>query len=101
MSVSVATRTAGAAVKRTRIKQSKASRAFDVANYVLLALLGLVTIGPFLYLVFASLTESNYYRLAGVSISPQHWTLDSYEVLLGSASRIYQALRITLFITVV
>jgi len=101
MSVSVATQAAGAAAKRTRIKQSKTSRAFDVGNYFLLALLGLVTIGPFLYLVSASLTESNYYRVVGVSISPQHWTLDSYLVLLGSASRIYQALRITLFITAV
>ena len=101
MPVSVATQAASAAVKRPRIKQSRASRAFDVGNYFLLALLGLVTIGPFLYLVFASLTESNYYRVVGVSISPQHWTLDSYLVLLGSASRIYQALRITLFITVV
>jgi putative aldouronate transport system permease protein len=101
MSVSVATQAAGAAAKRTRIKQSKASRAFDVGNYFLLALLGLVTIGPFLYLGFASLTESNYYRVAGVSISPQHWSLDSYLVLLGGASRIYQALRITLFVTVV
>jgi putative aldouronate transport system permease protein len=101
MSVSVATQAASAAGRRRRIKQSKASRAFDVGNYVLLALLGLVTIGPFVYLVLASLTESNYYRAVGVSVSPQHWSLDSYQVLLGGASRIYQALRITLFITVV
>jgi len=99
--MSVATRAASAAAKGTRIKQSKASRAFDVGNYALLALLGLVTIGPFLYLIFASLTESNYYRVAGVSVSPQHWSLDSYLVLLGGGSRIYQSLRITLFITAV
>jgi len=74
---------------------------FDVANYTLLGLLGAVTIGPFVYLIFGSLTDTVYYRTVGVSFIPAHWNLDSYRVLLGSASRIYQALKITLFITVV
>jgi putative aldouronate transport system permease protein len=60
-----------------------------------------VTVGPFIYLIFGSLTESNYFRAVGVSVSPDHWTLDSYLLLLGGGSRIYQAIRITLFITVV
>ena len=95
-----ATKTAQAAT-RTRIRESLASRVFDFFNHILLGLLGLVTIGPFIYLVLGSLTEANYFRSVGVSVSPQHWTLDSYVVLLGGTSRIYQALRITLFITAV
>jgi putative aldouronate transport system permease protein len=85
----------------TRIRQSPASRAFDVANYVFLFMLGVVTIGPFLYLIFGSLTETDYYRKVGVSFTPAHWTLDSYQLLLGPGSRVYQALKVTSFITLV
>jgi putative aldouronate transport system permease protein len=85
----------------SRIRTSAASRAFDWANYAFLALLGLVTIGPFLYLIVGSLTETDYYRRVGVSFSPAHWTLDSYQLLLGPGSRVYQALKVTGFITVV
>src|SRR5438309_1661839 len=82
-------------------KSNVTSRLFEIANYVFLGLLGVVTLGPFAYLVIGSLTEANYYRAVGVSISPVHWNLNSYEVLLGSASRIYQSLKVTAFITAV
>lgn len=84
-----------------RLRESTASRLFDIFNVMLLALLGAATLGPFLYLVAGSLTDATAYRLSGVSFSPAHWTLASYQILLGGASRIYQALRITGFITVV
>jgi len=82
-------------------RSSVASRLFEIANYAFLALLGAVTLGPFVYLIIGSVTEANYYRAVGVSLSPAHWNLNSYEVLLGSASRIYQSLKVTAFITVV
>src|SRR5687767_11913858 len=83
----------------TRIKASAASRLFDWANYIFLGLLGVLTVGPFLYLILGSLTEASYYRAVGVSLTPAHWSLDSYQVLLGPGSRVYQALKVTGFIT--
>jgi len=80
---------------------SLGSRVFDVANYVFLALLGIATLGPLLYLVFGSLTQAEYYRTVGVSINPAYWTLDSYVLLLGSGSRIYVGLKNSLFLAVV
>jgi putative aldouronate transport system permease protein len=80
---------------------SLASRVFDTANVVLLALLGVVTLGPLLYLVFGSLTQAEYYRTVGVSVNPLHWTLDSYALLLGSGSRIYLGIKNSLFLTIV
>lgn len=47
-----------------------------------------------------SLTTANAYRLSGVSFLSTEWTVMAYEVLLGDGSRIYQALRITRYITV-
>jgi len=87
--------------RRTRIRQSLGSQLFDVANHTLLVLLGVVTLGPFIYLAFGSITETTYYLSTGVSFTPAHWSLDAYRVLLGGASRIYRSLRVTLFLTVV
>ena len=88
-------------VRVVRPTTNVASRLFEIANYGFLVLLGVLTLGPFLYLILGSLTEANYYRAVGVSLTPDHWNLNSYEVLLGSASRIYQSLKVTVFITTV
>jgi putative aldouronate transport system permease protein len=86
---------------RNRIRQSVGSQIFDAFNYTLLALLAIATLGPFLYLIMGSLTDATAYRLSGVSFNPMNWTLDSYRILLGPASRIYQSFWMTAYITVV
>lgn len=88
-------------VARTGRHPSIVSVTFDVFNYVLLGVLGVVTLGPFLYVVLASLTQTDYYRAVGVSLSPAHWTLSAYGILLGGDSRVYQSLKITVFETAV
>jgi putative aldouronate transport system permease protein len=87
--------------KRNRIRESAASRIFDMANYLLLAGLGIVALLPFLYIVAGSLTTPLYYRLVGVSFDPVNWTLDSYRLLLGHGSRLLQSFKVTGFVTVV
>lgn len=82
-----------------RIRESTGYRIFNVANTVFLCFLASATLGPFVYLVFGSLTESTYYRQVGVSVNPAHWTLASYQVLLSSTSRILDSLKITTFET--
>jgi putative aldouronate transport system permease protein len=86
---------------RHKIRASAGSQVFDLFNYTLLALLGMATVGPFLYLIMGSLTDATSYRLSGVSFNPTNWTLDSYRILLGPSSRIYQSFIVTVFITVV
>jgi putative aldouronate transport system permease protein len=81
------------------IRQSFGSRLFDIANYTFLALLAVATIGPFLYLVAGSLTDSTAYRVGGATLNPAHWTLDSYAILLGGGSRIYQGLKNSFILT--
>jgi putative aldouronate transport system permease protein len=61
----------------------------------------LLTGYPFLYLIVGSLTEIPHYRLAGVSWSPQHWTINAYSALLRSGSPIYEGLKVSALITVV
>ena len=84
---------------RKRRYRGLGSTVFDVCNYSFLGLLGLITIGPFLYLLAGSLTEANYYRSVGVSFTPVHWSLNSYRLLLGAASRIYGGLKVSAFLS--
>jgi putative aldouronate transport system permease protein len=83
------------------IRQGFGSRLFDIANYAFLALLGLATIGPFIYLLAGSVTDATAYRTGGATFNPAHWTLDSYAILLGGGSRIYQGLRNSFILTAV
>ena len=86
---------------RRHIREGVWSRLFDGFNYAVLSLLAVVTLGPFLYLLFGSITDSDYYRQVGVSLNPAHWSLASYRVLLSSASRILTSLKVTVFSTIV
>jgi len=93
--------TAVVETKTTKIKRSVISQVFDIVNYSLLVLLGVATLGPFIWLIFGSITETSYYLSTGVSLSPAHWSLDAYRVLLGGASRIYRSFQVTIFLAVV
>jgi putative aldouronate transport system permease protein len=84
-----------------RIHQSLGSRTFDVLIVAVLVIISLVTLGPFVYIIFGSLTNSDYYRTNGVTVNPLHWSFASYQVLLSSASRLVPAFEITLLTTLV
>ena len=71
---------------RYKIRTSTGSQIFDACNYLLLGLLGILTLGPFLYLIMGSLTDATAYRLSGVSFYQMDWTLDSYLIILVPAS---------------
>lgn len=93
--------TAVAKTERTKIRRSVLSLVFDIVNYSVLILLGVVTLGPFIWLIFGSITEKSYYLSTGLSFTPEHWSLDAYKVLLGGASRIYRSFQVTIFLAVV
>ena len=83
-----------------KVRQTLGSRLFDILNVLVLWGLVLFTLGPFLYILFGSITEADYYRVHGVALDPAHWSLASYEVLLSTASRLVPAFNVTLLTTV-
>jgi putative aldouronate transport system permease protein len=87
--------------RSNRIREGFWSRAFDFFIVFVLVIISILTLGPFLYIIFGSLTNSDYYRTTGVTLNPAHWSFASYQVLLSSASRLVPAFDITLLITVV
>lgn len=87
--------------KPSRIRESLGSRLFNVLNISALVVLVAATLLPFLYILFGSLTEAEYYRTEGVSLTPEHWSFTSYQVLLSAASRLMPAFQITFLSTVI
>jgi len=74
---------------------------FDVVNHLGLALLGLITGFPFVYVILGSLTRSSDFRVMGVSLSPFRWTLDAFRYLLAPGSAVRQGLSVSIGVTCV
>ncbi len=54
-----------------KVRQTLGSRLFDILNVLVLWGLVLFTLGPFLYILFGSITEADYYRVHGVALDPR------------------------------
>ncbi|MEV5028384.1 carbohydrate ABC transporter permease [Paenibacillus sp. LPE1-1-1.1] len=83
------------------IQKSKGDKAADTIIYIILALFALLTLFPLYYVVIVSVTPYiEVMKNGGFVIWPEHFTLQAYKEIFSSP-RIPQALKITVFITVV
>jgi putative aldouronate transport system permease protein len=83
------------------IKRTIGDYVFDTANYAILLLLSLVTLYPFLYVLFASLSDGTLItQHSGVLLWPLKATLVAYESVLANPL-ISSGYRNTIFIVVV
>ncbi|GGF98854.1 putative ABC transporter permease protein YtcP [Paenibacillus albidus] len=83
------------------LKKSKGDKIADGAIYTFLALFALLTLFPLYYVVIVSVTPyMEVMKNGGFIIWPEHFTFQAYKEIFSSA-RIPQALKITVFITVV
>ncbi|ALS28542.1 sugar ABC transporter permease [Paenibacillus sp. 32O-W] len=65
-----------------KIARSAGERAFDASNAALLVLLSVVTLYPFLYVLFASVSiPSDFVQHRGILLWPKGFTLDSYRMV--------------------
>lgn len=83
------------------IKLTRGERAFEVVNLVLLALLIVITLYPFLHVLFASLSNPNLLAAhTGVLLHPLGFSFGAYEAVLQNKD-IYTGYGNTLFLVVV
>ncbi|RTE05751.1 carbohydrate ABC transporter permease [Paenibacillus whitsoniae] len=83
------------------VHKTKADKAADAVIYALLTLFALLALFPLYYVFIVSVTPYiEVMRNGGFVIWPEQFTLDAYKEIFGSP-RIPQALKITVFITVV
>ena len=87
---------------KNRVKQSKGDMIFTGFVYIILIMIGIITLFPFLEVVFNSLLSSKELVESAKSILaiPKHPTLDNYKYVLNG-DRIYNAYGITIFRTIV
>lgn len=83
----------------SRLYNSPAGKAFDVFNYVMLGILGILTVLPFLYIIGnsfateAEITERSFFLI------PKVFSFSAYEYIFSS-STIFRSIGVSVFITV-
>lgn len=77
-----------------------ARKSFQIFNYILLTLLGVVFVLPYLYIIVGSFTSEAAYLTNGYKLWPQEWSLDAYKKIFTSASDILNAFKNSIIITV-
>ncbi len=66
--------------------KSLASRLFDIINYSLLAIIGIVTIIPFVHVVASSFTTTAEIARKGFVLFPTVWSFDAYEYIFSTST---------------
>lgn len=74
------------------------SRLFDLVNYSLLALIGLITVLPFIHVMAGSFTTVTELATKQFVLIPTVWSLDAYKYIF-STNTIFRALGVSVFVT--
>ena len=82
------------------VKESGFDRVFTIANYVVLSVIGLVTLFPLYYVFVVSFTDPSEYLQGGLLLFPSKWSLISYQYLL-STKTFLRAIQVSTFLAVV
>ncbi|CAM3144325.1 carbohydrate ABC transporter permease [Paenibacillus taichungensis] len=83
----------------SRLYNSPAGRVFDIFNYVMLGILGILTVLPFLYIIGnsfateAEITERSFFLI------PKVFSFSAYEYIFSS-STIFRSIGVSIFVTV-
>lgn len=83
------------------MRKSKGKIIFDIFNYTLMILLVIITVYPFLYVIFASLSEpAELIKLNTVLLKPAGFSLDGYKAVINN-KEIFTGYMNTIFYVVV
>ncbi|MDK8192023.1 carbohydrate ABC transporter permease [Paenibacillus sp. UMB7766-LJ446] len=83
----------------SRLYNSPAGRVFDIFNYVMLGILGILTVLPFLYIIGnsfateAEITERSFFLI------PKVFSFSAYEYIFSSCT-IFRSIGVSIFVTV-
>ena len=65
-----------------KMKLSKGRIAFNICNYTILALLTIVFVVPYMYVLSTSFSDEYVFYEVGFQLLPKKWSLDAYKFLL-------------------
>lgn len=84
-----------------KIKTSFDRVVLNIIGYIVLGILGIMSIFPFLMIISGSLTDENTIITEGYSLFPSKISFEAYRVAFALPELILNAYKITLFITIV
>jgi putative aldouronate transport system permease protein len=84
----------------SRIKKSYDEIIFQIIGYVILGVIGFVTIFPFLILIGSSFASEREILTRGYSVIPSEISLDAYVLIFANPQKILAAYGVSTFITV-
>ncbi|WP_303972713.1 carbohydrate ABC transporter permease [Streptococcus merionis] len=87
--------------KIENVKVHSFDKKTNVIFSILLGIFALSCILPFVFVIVISLTDETVLAFNGYSLWPEKWSLSGYEYLFQLKDKIFQALFITFFITIV
>ena len=82
------------------MKLSKGRIAFNICNYTILALLTVVFVVPYMYVISTSLSEEYVFYEVGFKLLPKKWSLNAYKFLLTYDNQMLTSVGNSLFVTV-
>ena len=80
-------------------KRRKKMKVFDYVLYAMMGIFALITVYPFIYVVFCSFSDGIDFSRGGIWLFPRVWSLSNYIVVFNDA-RLYSAFGISIARTV-
>lgn len=74
---------------------------FDTINFIILFIVGVIMLFPFYVVLIQSVAPARDFGTRNIILWPSRFTITSFRIIIGSASGIVQAYRVTLFATIV
>jgi len=87
--------------RKIKIKRTADETIFNILGYLILTLIGIVTIYPFLVLIGSSFAKESDILTYGYTIFPKNISLESYSLIFNNPQKILRAYFLTIFITIV
>ena len=74
---------------------------FNLVNVSFLSMVCVVTLIPFLLVVAVAFSDEKSVAANGYRLFPQDWSLDAFKAILGDGSTVFNAYKVTLFVTII
>ena len=83
-----------------KMKLSKGRIAFNIVNYTVLALLTLVFVIPYMYVLSTSFSDEVTFYKAGFTLLPKKWSVEAYRFLLTYDTQMITSILNSILVTV-
>lgn len=85
--------------KPMKIRDDASTKVFNVIGYILVAVVALVSVLPFIFMITGSFSDETLIRKYGYSLMPRGFTLEAYKTVFKFPAKIARAFGVSIFVT--